>query len=119
METKAPDSSLAAKEGGATAAARAPELAPSQFARNASGLIRSATLWDAFGINAVNGIFVLGIAWLLLYAGPLYPGGNVFLTILMAVVVSLPVTIVYLQLAIVFPRSGGDYIYNSRQYGGR
>jgi basic amino acid/polyamine antiporter, APA family len=113
METKGSNSSLESDAGGVTKA-RAPELAPAQFARNASGLIRSATLWDAFGINATNGLFVLGIAWLLLYAGPLYPGGNVFLTILMAVIVSLPVTLVYLQLAIVFPRSGGDYIYNSR-----
>ena len=53
----------------AESTANAPELAPAQFARNASGLIRSATLWDAFGINATNGLFVLGIAWILLYAG--------------------------------------------------
>ena len=96
------------------AVAGAPDLVPAQFARNASGLIRSATLWDAFGINAVNGSFVLGIAWLLLYAVPFYRGANVFLTIALAIVVSIPVTVVYLQLAIVFPRSGGDYVYNSR-----
>ena len=62
----------------------------------------------------MNGSFVLGIAWLLLYAVPFYSRGNVYLDILLGVLVSIPVTIVYLQLAIVYPRSGGDYIYNSR-----
>lgn len=87
---------------------------PTQFARNASGLIRSASLWDAFGVNAINGVFVIGIAWVLLYTTTGFSGGNLYLAILGAVIVAVPVTVVYLKLSVVYPRSGGDYVYNSR-----
>jgi amino acid transporter len=88
-------------------------VAPGQFARNASGLIRSASIWDAFGINATNGLFIIGIAWLLLYF-PLYSGANVFITILLGVLLCVPLTMSYLKLSVVYPRSGGDYVFNSR-----
>jgi amino acid transporter len=107
------ESSLPVTDAKAATAAKAAPLIPGQFARNASGLVRSASLWDAFGINATNGLFVLGIAWLLLYF-PLYPGGNVLLAILIGTLLCLPITMTYLQLSIVYPRSGGDYVFNSR-----
>ena len=88
-------------------------IAPKQFARNASGLVRSASLWDAFGINATNGLFIIGIAWLLLYF-PLYSGANIFLAIILGLVLCVPLTMSYLKLSVVYPRSGGDYVFNSR-----
>lgn len=89
-------------------------VAPKQYKRNASGLIRSVSAWDAFGISSSNGIVGLGIAWILLYVPWLYVGANMYLSILLATAMMLPVVLAYVRLGTIYPRSGGEYVYASR-----
>jgi APA family basic amino acid/polyamine antiporter len=87
---------------------------PGQFARKASGLIRTASVWDAFGLNVMNGLLGIAIAWLLLYIPFLYRGANIYLITIIGLGVTVPFMMVFTKLGVVFPRSGGEYIYNSR-----
>jgi amino acid transporter len=95
-------------------AATTESVAPKQYKRNASGLMRSVSAWDAFGISASNGVLGLGIAWILLYVPWLYTGANLYLSMLIAALIMLPVVLAYVKLATIYPRSGGEYVYASR-----
>lgn len=87
---------------------------PGSFSRQATGLVRQASLWDVliFNVNMQN--VAIGVVFTLLLIPALYPGANIYLSILLAFIISLPVSYVYAQLSAVFPRSGGDYVYVSR-----
>lgn len=113
MKASAGTPAGAEREGLAADAARDAPTAPTQFARKASGLIRSASLLDVFGLNAMNALFVVGIAWFLLYM-PLYPGGNPYIAVGFIVLECIGMTVMYLKMAVIYPRSGGDYVWNSR-----
>ncbi|MBS7631756.1 hypothetical protein KEJ47_09380, partial [Candidatus Bathyarchaeota archaeon] len=82
------------------------------FTRKATGLVREASLLDTFLFNSAASavIYVIvffgyNITWL--------PGGNVFLA-LPFLMIGFSVAIVYAMLTATMPRSGGDYIFNSR-----
>jgi amino acid transporter len=87
---------------------------PGSFSRRATGLVRQASLWDVliFNVNMQN--IAIGVVFTLLLIPALYPNANVYLSILVALIISLPISYVYAQLSAVFPRSGGDYVYVSR-----
>lgn len=89
------------------------KAAPTHFARSASGLIRSASIWDVIAALIGNTIFILGIAWMLQYIG-LYPGANTYVSFTIALVCTIPITVMYMMWAGIMPRSGGDYVYVSR-----
>ena len=91
-----------------------PSALPKQYKRNASGLIRSVSAWDAFGISSSNGVMGLGLAWILLYVPWLYVGANMYLSILLASLMMAPVLLAYIKLSTIYPRSGGEYVYASR-----
>lgn len=85
------------------------------FARKASGLVREASLLDTFGIGFMNNGVGVGIwtmaSWGLFCA----PTGNMFwATILATVMCVLGIALVWGFLGGSMPRSGGDYIANSR-----
>lgn len=85
------------------------------FARKASGLVRGLSLFDAFGIGL---IFIMPIyeVWYSIQVGVgLYPGANLVITVLISfVTVGLAAPLVWGILGGTMPRSGGEYIYNSR-----
>lgn len=85
------------------------------FARKASGLVRSANLLDTFGIGFMNqgvGIAVWYMASLGLY---LYPQGNMLWgSVISVLMCTFGVALVWGMLGGSMPRSGGDYIPNSR-----
>lgn len=86
---------------------------PSVFIREATGLIRQLTARDVIMFNILN----MGMVWAFLYiffAGSLYPGVNVPLTVLVALVPNLIIALLYYYLTISFPRTGGDYVWVSR-----
>jgi APA family basic amino acid/polyamine antiporter len=87
---------------------------PGTFSRQATGLVRQASLWDVliFNVNMQN--VAIGVVFALLLIPPFYPGANIYLSILFAFIISLPISYVYAELSAVFPRSGGDYVYVSR-----
>lgn len=87
------------------------------FTRRASGLIRTAGTYDVFIFNI--GLISVGIAVALnQYLGPaFYPGANIAVSSLIATVGMIVVGIAYYMWAVTFPRSGGNYVYQSRAIG--
>lgn len=84
------------------------------FARKASGLVREASLFDAFSYGffdqAVGACIWAYISWGLFVC----PFGDLFIGILLGAILGLAGAVVWGILGASMPRSGGDYVYNSR-----
>jgi amino acid transporter len=85
------------------------------FARKASGLVRGLSLYDAFGVG-LNTVQPIWSIWYLFLIGlGLFSGANLILAIgIAAVMVGVFGPLVWGILGGSMPRSGGEYIYNSR-----
>jgi len=85
------------------------------FARKASGLVRGLSFWDAFGVGFMNQGLTPSI-WVMISLGlGVYLGGNLIIaTILSLVLAGIGFPLVWGILGGSMPRSGGEYIYNSR-----
>jgi len=85
------------------------------FARRASGLVRGLSLTDAFGVGFMNQGLTPSM-WVMISLGlSVYTGGNLIIaTILSAVLCGIGFSLVWGILGGSMPRSGGEYIYNSR-----
>jgi amino acid transporter len=96
----------------ATATAARPEV----FTRKASGLVRVMSPFSAFVYN----ILTMGLIfpWTYLWAPGALPGGKLVWGILLAMVIEIPIALVYVWLSTALPRSGGDYVFQSRVFGG-
>jgi amino acid transporter len=85
------------------------------FARKASGLVRGLSMWDAFGVGFMNQGLTPSIVVLTSLGVGVYTGGNLIIAILLSVVLAgIGMPIVWGVLGGSMPRSGGEYIYNSR-----
>ena len=84
------------------------------FSRQASGLIRVAGSWDVFIFNV--GLVSVGIAIAFnQYYGPsLYPGASPAVATLLAALGMLFAATTFYLWSVVFPRSGGVYVFLSR-----
>jgi basic amino acid/polyamine antiporter, APA family len=91
-------------------------VAPQVFTRRASGLVRVMSPYSAFIYN----ILTMGIIfpWTYMYAPTALQGSNLVLGIVFAFVFELPIALAYVWLATALPRSGGDYVFQSRVFGG-
>jgi APA family basic amino acid/polyamine antiporter len=91
-------------------------VAPQVFTRRASGLVRVMSPYSAFVYN----ILTMGIIfpWTYMYAPTALQGSNLVLGIVFAFVFELPIALAYVWLATALPRSGGDYVFQSRVFGG-
>jgi len=89
-------------------------VAPGVFSRQASGLIRVGSSIDVFIFNV--GLVSIGIAIAFnQYYGPsLYPGAQPWLSTLLAALGMLAVGATFYFWSVVFPRSGGVYVFLSR-----
>jgi APA family basic amino acid/polyamine antiporter len=85
------------------------------FARKASGLVRGLNFWDAFGVGFMNQGLTPSI-WVMISLGlGVYLGGNLIIaTVLSVVLAGIGFPLVWGILGGSMPRSGGEYIYNSR-----
>jgi amino acid transporter len=85
------------------------------FARKASGLVRGLSMWDAFGVGFMNQGLTPSI-WVMTSLGVgIYLGGNlIWATIVSVVLAGIGFPLVWGILGGSMPRSGGEYIYNSR-----
>jgi basic amino acid/polyamine antiporter, APA family len=85
------------------------------FARKASGLVRGLSMWDAFGVGFMNQGLTPSI-WVMISLGlSVYMGGNLIIaTVLSVVLAGIGFPLVWGILGGSMPRSGGEYIYNSR-----
>lgn len=95
-----------------TSVASRPEI----FTRKASGLVRVMSPFSAFVYN----ILTMGLIfpWTYLWAPGALPGGKMVWGILLAMVIQIPIAFVYVWLSTALPRSGGDYVFQSRVFGG-
>ncbi|HEX9617379.1 MAG TPA: APC family permease, partial [Anaerolineales bacterium] len=89
---------------------------PEVFTRKASGLVRVMSPYSAFVYN----ILTMGLIfpWTYLWAPGALPGGKLVWGILLAMLIEVPVAFVYAWLSTALPRSGGDYVFQSRVFGG-
>jgi APA family basic amino acid/polyamine antiporter len=91
-------------------------MKPEVFTRKASGLVRVMSPYSAFVYN----ILTMGLIfpWTYLWAPGSLPGGQLVWGIILAMVFELPIAFVYVWLSTALPRSGGDYVFQSRVFGG-
>ena len=86
---------------------------PQAFVREATGLVRQITAGDAIIINLIIANLVIGSVGLLVLPYTL-PGVNLIGAVLIAAATSFSLSIVYWLFNVAMPRSGGDYVYNTR-----
>jgi amino acid transporter len=85
------------------------------FVRNATGLVREVSKWDALIMNTLGMNVALGAIFLLLQAPGNFPGGNMLLAIIIGtLVMAFTLLWVYAEFAAAMPRAGGDYVFVSR-----
>ena len=89
---------------------------PEVFTRKSSGLVRVMSPYSAFIYN----ILTMGLIfpWTYLWAPGALPGGRLVWGILLAMIFEIPIAITYVWLSTALPRSGGDYVFQSRVFGG-
>jgi amino acid transporter len=56
--------------------------------------------------------------WTYLWAPGALPGGQLVWGILLAMLLEIPIALCYVWLSTTFPRTGGDYVFQSRVFGG-
>jgi amino acid transporter len=85
------------------------------FVRNATGLVREVSKWDALIMNTLGMNVALGAIFMLLQAPGNFPGGNMLLAIVIGtLVMAFTLLWVYSEFAAAMPRAGGDYVFVSR-----
>jgi APA family basic amino acid/polyamine antiporter len=89
---------------------------PEVFSRKASGLSRVMSPWSAYMYNFLT----MGVIfpWTFVWAPEAFPGTSVWLACLFATLLELPIAAAYVWMATAMPRSGGDYVFQSRVLGG-
>src|SRR5437879_7450402 len=82
------------------------------FTRRASGLVRVMSPYSAFAYNILN----IGVIFPWVYITPLAldPGASVWAGIVLCGAFASLLAVVYAGLASAMPRTGGDYVFQSR-----
>jgi len=89
----------------------------SLFVRNATGLVRELSPFDAFNLVFSAVLIPVGITQVFSFAPTFWPGANVLVSFLLSIPLVLCFGLVYLYFTIAMPRSGGDYVWVSRILG--
>jgi amino acid transporter len=84
------------------------------FTRQATGLTKEIGTLDTFVYNVNNQNIGIGVAFILLFVPGFYLGADLFQGIIIALLLALPMALVYAFFSAAIPRSGGDYVYISR-----
>lgn len=98
----------------ASATASAAETERTVFARKTSGLVKDLGAFESFSINLISlgpgpafGLFLI----ILLFV----TGANLMQASILAALIAVPIIVTYTLIGIEMPRSGGEYVYASRQ----
>lgn len=89
-------------------------MAQRVFLREATGLVREANWVDILIFAALNMSAGLSAWWLFLWGPYIVPGGNLYLGVLITFVMMIFGGLSWAFLATIVPRSGGEYVFNSR-----
>jgi amino acid transporter len=84
------------------------------FSRTASGLTREISPIHHWIYNVFTLLVLTGAAFYYLWAPGVYPGINPVIGLVVAALAIVPIYTAYSMLASVMPRSGGDYVFQSR-----
>lgn len=84
------------------------------FVRQATGLVREASVVDATIFNLIWASLPLGLALIFLYGPGLYASDSIPWSVVLATAFALPIAATYAILASAMPRSGGDYVWVTR-----
>lgn len=87
---------------------------PAVFSRQASGLVRVGSSYDVFIYNVGLVSIGIAIAFNQFYGPSLYPGAQPWVSTLLAALGMLAVATTFYFWSVVFPRSGGVYVFLSR-----
>lgn len=88
--------------------------APQVFTRKATGLVREGRTVDALFYNVMWSSVALTFAFYWLLYSFYYNGSNALLAFAIAALLGLPGAFLYAMLTQIMPRTGGDYVFNSR-----
>jgi len=83
------------------------------FVRKASGLVRTASVFDAF-IISFGCANLMGLATIFTWIPGQFPGSNMVLALLICTVGLTFHILVYAMFSAAMPRSGGEYVFTSR-----
>ncbi len=83
------------------------------FVRDATGLVKEISTIDAVAINIIIANLVIGSVGLLVLPYT-FPGVNLIGAVIVAAIASFSLAIVYWLFNVSMPRSGGDYVWNTR-----
>src|SRR6266700_5031559 len=89
----------------------------SLFVRNATGLVRELSPFDAFNLVFSAVLIPVGITQVFSFAPTFWPNANVLVSLLLSIPLVFCFGMVYLYFTIAMPRSGGDYVWVSRILG--
>ncbi len=84
------------------------------FARKASGVVRSVSMFDAFIFGLMLAIPFAANFFLFPFYTYFLPGASWTIAIILGFALSVPTYFVYAGLGSMMPRSGGDYVFQSR-----
>ena len=93
---------------------------PKVFVREATGLVKNVSFFDAVALNMSNmslgaALGLIGFTTILL---PSIAGVNIVYASVIGFMISVPQIIVYTMMTSRVPRTGGDYVWVSRVFGG-
>jgi APA family basic amino acid/polyamine antiporter len=91
--------------------------ATTHFVRNATGLVRELSPFDAFNLVFSAVLIPVGITQVFSFAPTFWPGANVLVSFLLSLPLVFCFGMVYLYFTVAMPRSGGDYVWVSRILG--
>src|SRR5947199_9597888 len=87
---------------------------PTLFTRNATGLVRELSGFDAFNLVFSAVLIPVGITQVMGFTPQFWPHANMLVSFLIATPLVLTFGLVYLYFTMLMPRSGGDYVWLSR-----
>ena len=99
---------------GARAGSQPPASSRNLFVRNATGLVRELSAFDAFNLVFSAVLIPVGITEVMAFTPEFWPHANMLLSFLLATPLVATCGLVYLYYTVIMPRSGGDYVWVSR-----
>ncbi len=81
--------------------------------RTTSGMVRQLSWWDGFLANTGT-MNLFWIAYSFMWAIGLFPGSSLIGAFFVMTILLVPHILLYTQFSAAMPRSGGDYVFNSR-----
>src|SRR5260370_4956895 len=99
---------------GTRAGAQPPGGSRNLFVRNATGLVRELSAFDAFNLVFSAVLIPVGITQVMSFTPIFWPHANMLVSFLLATPLVGTCGLVYLYFTVIMPRSGGDYVWGSR-----